>query len=50
MGVHVTPVKPVRTTKEDSGPVRFVEKAVRNLSEADWKEEKGKMEKTIIVE
>jgi hypothetical protein len=30
--------KPVTTTKEDSKPARFVETAVRNLSEADWKE------------
>jgi hypothetical protein len=42
--------KPVRTTKEDSGPARFVEKAMRNLSKAGWKEEKGKTEKTIMVD
>ena len=46
----MTRVKPVRMTKEESGPARFVEKAVRNFDEADWKEEKGKMEKTVIVD
>lgn len=42
--------KPVTTTKEDSKPARFVETAVRNLSEADWKEWKWKIEKTTIVD
>jgi hypothetical protein len=42
--------KPVTTTKEDSRPARFVETAVRNLSKADWKEGKWKIEKTIIVD